>query len=270
MIVLNPRPAERDSGVYYQNQNYLPFASAGAPRTPLVHVYDFVRRFNLRWKRKLVSRFSSRGRLLDLGCGTGEFLAEMRQAGWQVYGLERDAGASAWAREHFKLAVDTGSLQEWIPPVSAFEAITLWHVLEHLYEPLETLRTLHRLLAPAGVLLIAVPNIGGLDAQVYRQHWIALDAPRHVNHFTLETLAVCAATAGFALRWWQQLPLDAFFNSLMSEKLAAEMQRTAWWQWPLRLLRAGMVSVSSLLAGGHHPFAAKFRGATIVAMFQKA
>ncbi len=269
MIYLSPRPAEADSALFYQNENYLPFASANASRTSLARMYDFLRRHNLRWKRALVSRFQIKGSLLDVGCGTGEFLEEMRCAGWQVYGLERDAGASAWAREHLKLNVVTGSLQEWPLPVSSVEVITLWHVLEHLYHPREALAILYRHLAKNGVVIVAVPNIAGLEARIYRQNWIALDTPRHVNHFSLGTLARCAASAGFALRWWQQLPLDAFFNALMSEKLAAEIKGAGVWEWPFRLLRAGTAAGLSLLGGSHHPFATKFRGATIVAVLQK-
>ncbi|MGH7492084.1 MAG: class I SAM-dependent methyltransferase, partial [bacterium] len=223
----------------------------------------------LSWKRKLLSRFCATGSLLDAGCGTGEFLNEMRRAGWKVHGLERDAAASAWAREHLELPVDTGSLHDLDSIHSSFDAITLWHVLEHLYDPRTALEILNRRLEAKGFLVVAVPNAAALDARIYRQNWIALDAPRHVNHFTLETLAGCAHLAGFTLRWWQQLPLDAFFNTLMSEKLAAEIKRAGTWEWPFRFLRAGMVAGLSLVGGSHNPFSSKFRGATIVAVFQK-
>ena len=245
MIYLNPRPAEAESGRYYQNENYLPFASANAPRTMLAHAYDLLRRYNLGWKRKLVSRFAGTGKLFDAGCGTGEFLEEMRRTGWEVFGLERDTAAAAWARKHLKLAVATGSLQDWQPPASPFAVITLWHVLEHLYDPRTALEILHRHLAPEGTLIIAVPNIAGLDAGVYGPNWIALDAPRHVNHFSLHTLAGCAAMSGFTLRWWQQLPLDAFFNTLMSERLGAAASNSGAFWWPLRLLRAGITAGSA-------------------------
>jgi 2-polyprenyl-3-methyl-5-hydroxy-6-metoxy-1,4-benzoquinol methylase len=269
MIYLNPRPTETASARFYQNESYLPFASANAPRTMLVRVYDLLRRYNLRWKRKLLSRFCATGSLLDAGCGTGEFMDEMRRVGWKVHGLERDAAASAWAREHLHLPVDTGSLQDLESMHFSFDAVTLWHVLEHLYDPRTALELLHRRLNEQGVLVVAVPNAAALDAKIYRQNWIALDAPRHVNHFTIETLAGCAQLAGFALRWRQQLPLDAFFNTLMSEKLVAEIKRAGEWEWPFRLLRAGVVACLSLLGGSPNPFSTHFRGATIVAVFQK-
>jgi SAM-dependent methyltransferase len=235
----------------------------------LARAYDLLRRYNLHWKRKLLSRFCATGSLLDAGCGTGEFLDEMRRAGWKVHGLERDASASAWAREHLQLPVETGSLQDLDSSHSSFDAITLWHVLEHLYDPRGALEILHRRLGAKGFLLIAVPNAAALDAEIYRQNWIALDAPRHVNHFTLETLTGFAHLAGFTLRWWQQLPLDACFNALMSEKLAAEVKKAGVWEWPFRLMRAGLAACMSLLGGGHTPFSTQFRGATIVAVFQK-
>ncbi len=269
MLILNPRPHEEDSGRYYQNENYLPFASANTPQTLLAAAYDFLRSYNLRWKRKLVSRFCKSGSLLDVGCGTGEFMDEMRRAGWNVHGLERDAAASAWARERLQLSVATGSVQALPSFASSFEVITLWHVLEHLYDPSGALELLHQRLREHGILVLAVPNAGGIDAKIYGKNWIAWDAPRHVNHFNLRTLAGGAAMAGFALRWWQQLPLDAFFNTLMSERLAAAAHHSNLFWWPLRLLRAGIATGLSLLAGSNSPFKKNYGGATIVAVFQK-
>ncbi|MEK7727332.1 MAG: class I SAM-dependent methyltransferase [candidate division KSB1 bacterium] len=270
MIFLNPRPPEAESGRYYQHEEYLPFASVGAPRSITERLYTLLRRVNLRWKKKLLARFHQTGALLDVGCGTGEFLACMRAAGWQVRGLEREAKAAAWGRKQLQLDIQTGSTDDLQNEPQKYNVITMWHVLEHVYDPRAALRLLAKLLREDGVLIVAVPNIASLDAKFYREHWIALDAPRHVNHFTLTTLNRAAAAQGLVLHWWQQLPLDAFFNALMSERLQTSCNKSPAWLMPFRLLRAGMIAAASLAAGIHSPFTSAKHGATIVAVFKKA
>lgn len=270
MIYLNPRPREEDSGRYYQHEEYLPFASVATPRSLLDKLYALLRRVNLRWKKKLLARFHQADALLDVGCGTGEFLAFMREAGWQVRGLERDANAAEWGRAHLQLPIQTGSVGDLQSEPQRFSAITMWHVLEHVYDPHAALGLFAKLLREDGVLIIAVPNIASFDAKFYREHWIALDAPRHVNHFTLEALTQLAQANGLALRHWQQLPLDAFFNTLMSERLQAASRHSPIWLMPLRLVRAGALALASLFAGSRLPFASAKRGATLVTVFKKS
>jgi SAM-dependent methyltransferase len=212
--------------------------------------------------------------LLDVGCGTGEFLAAMKAEGWEVEGLERDERAAAWAREHCHLQVASGSVEQLATLDQQFDVITMWHVLEHLYSPGRALEILADHLRQDGWLLIAVPNISGIDARVYGANWVALDAPRHLNHFSLETLARLGSKHGLTLRWWRQLPLDAFFNTLMSERLAAKRRPRQWLRpygflWPLRLLRAVVVACVSLIGGCHTPFSYAAYGASLVCFFEK-
>lgn len=267
MIYLNPRPAEAMSGRYYQHEAYLPFASLAARPTATQKLYDYLRQINLRWKRRLLSRFCARGALLDVGCGTGEFLAFMRASGWQVRGLERDPAAADWGRRNFQLDIETGSVQD-LKAGSPSDVITLWHVLEHLYSPKAALLHLRDQLTEDGQLIIAAPHIESFDARVYGSEWIALDVPRHVNHFTLPALQRLAETCGFHLRACRQLPLDAFFNAMMSEQLQAQARQSRSWFLPLRFARAGTVAAASLIAGSRF-FPGRFRGATLVVVLQK-
>lgn len=269
MIYLNPRPREEESGRFYQHAEYLPFASATGSQSLTEKLYAALRRLNLRWKKNLLTRFHRGGALLDVGCGTGEFLAFMREAGWQVRGLERDASAADWGRTNLQLAIQTGSVSDLQNEPQRFSVITMWHVLEHVYDPHAALGLLAKLLREDGVLVIAVPNLASFDAKFYREHWIALDAPRHVNHFTLEALTRLAQANGLALRHWQQLPLDAFFNTLMSERLQAASRTSSSLFLPFRFLRAGIISLLSLFAGSRLPFASAKSGATLVAVFTK-
>jgi 2-polyprenyl-3-methyl-5-hydroxy-6-metoxy-1,4-benzoquinol methylase len=272
LIFLNPRPTEVASSSYYENTEYLPFSSAAHSKSVLAQIYLRLRTYNLAWKRKLIERLtrrdkSSTKRLLDIGCGTGEFLSAMRNAGWEVAGLERDPEAARYARDRLRLNVISGAVDQLATIAERFDVITLWHVLEHLYHPRETMQHVARLLQDHGIAVIAVPNIGGVDAKIYGKYWVALDAPRHVQHFTWLTLQSMAATAGLRLRLSNQLPLDAFFNALMSEKLHAAHSSSSWLVWPLRLTRMFFATCLSLLAGSQFLFSAGKRGATIVGCF---
>jgi 2-polyprenyl-3-methyl-5-hydroxy-6-metoxy-1,4-benzoquinol methylase len=293
MVYLNPRPREADSGRFYEHAEYLPFASLAPNRSLIARLYDLLRRANLSWKRRVVINFWQKtgdkeqraegggqrakghlplatGHLLDVGCGTGEFLAVMKAAGWQVEGLERDERAAAWAREHHQIHVVAGSVAQLAAVTQQYDVITLWHVLEHLYDPGQALEIIGQRLRENGVLLIAVPNIAGIDARLYKANWVALDAPRHLNHFSLDTLARLGSKHGLTLRWWRQLPLDAFFNAVMSEKLAAQRRPERWFLWPLRLVRAPLVALASLIGGSHTPFSYAAFGASLVCFFEKS
>lgn len=114
MVYLNPRPSEADSGMYYKHAEYLPFASVASPRSPIEKLYAALRRMNLRWKKDLIERFVVSGDMLDVGCGTGELLAFMREAGWRVRGLERDAAAAEWGRNNLQLEIQIGSIAELV------------------------------------------------------------------------------------------------------------------------------------------------------------
>jgi len=120
--------------------------------------------------------------VLDVGCGTGEFLAEMRRRGWQGWALKKDEAAAQIARESGcpvligdPSAVDLGG--------RSFDLITLWHSLEHLPDPKDVLAKLFRHLKPSGRLAIALPNPDSLDARFYCARWAGWDAPRHLYHF---------------------------------------------------------------------------------------
>jgi len=270
MIFLNPRPVESESVRYYQHTEYLPFSSTKEKRSITDRLYGMIRALNLRWKTRLIRRVRAGavpGSALDVGCGTGEFLAALRGQGWEVTGVERDETAALWAREHFRLPVTTGDPDALKPGSGPFELVTMWHVLEHLYQPATALRRIASFLADDGLLLIAVPNATGRDARFYKADWIAYDTPRHVSHFSATSLPALLARAGFAHIGSHQLPFDAFFNAVMSEALASRRFSSSRFLWPLRLLRSATVALISL-AGGSAMLSARY-GATLVFLFRK-
>lgn len=141
---------------------------------------------------------SGGGRLLDIGCGHGAFLAEMRRAGWDVQGIEPDPNAVAVARAN-GVPVVSEPLEEASFAPEFFDAVTMNHVIEHFHDPIEALRISHRLLKPGGVLWIATPNLASRGHAVFGRDWIGLDPPRHLVLFTRSALARVLAETGFEL-----------------------------------------------------------------------
>jgi 2-polyprenyl-3-methyl-5-hydroxy-6-metoxy-1,4-benzoquinol methylase len=138
------------------------------------------------------------GRLLDVGCGHGAFLAEMGRAGWEVQGVEPDANAAAVARARGVPVINAPLEAAPLSP-GAFDAVTLSHVIEHLHDPIEALRILHHLLRPGGVIWIATPNLESRGHARYGRDWIGLDPPRHLVLFTRSSLARAVESVGFKL-----------------------------------------------------------------------
>lgn len=139
---------------------------------------------------------SRRGRLLDVGCGNGQFLATMRELGWEVKGVEPDRTAAGIAQERFGLDVTCGSLSEAGLAENTFDAVTLSHVIEHLANPKCVLSECQRLLRKSGRLVLVTPNIDSLGHRWFRKPWLGLDPPRHLFLFSPQTLRLCAEGAG--------------------------------------------------------------------------
>ena len=153
------------------------------------------------WVRRI--RFLKRylpspvGKVLDVGCATGEFLVEMRKLGWEPWGLEPHAQAADRARQKLPGSpILSAPIEEAEFPDSSFDLITLWDVLEHLPDPLTTLEKLARWLRREGLLALGVPHLESVDARLFGRHWIGWDAPRHLFLFPRSTLRQMAARAG--------------------------------------------------------------------------
>lgn len=138
------------------------------------------------------------GHVLDVGCGKGLFLQGLRERGWQAFGTELSETSSSYAHSH-GLTVYTSTVEAAPFDAESFDLITLFHVLEHLPRPQDTLTTLSRLLRPGGSLLIEVPNIGSWYARVFGDDWFHYDVPRHLFHFNPDTLRRIISNAGFTI-----------------------------------------------------------------------
>jgi len=243
---LSPRPAPDLAPSHHKQDGYDPFISFSSPRSLLDRIYLASRKFTLAWKRRLVRRILPEGgRVLDIGCGTGEFLQKISDF-CQVDGVEPEPAAANWGRERLGLNIHTGFLEDVELPAGNFDLVTMWHALEHIPDPVSALNRIHSLLKPGGILLVAVPNINSYDAKRYGSEWIALDAPRHLWHFSPSTLRQITSLAQFTHLRGGALPLDTFYNTLMSEQLK---QRTGSGNLVVAPFRMGWVIAGSLLKG---------------------
>jgi 2-polyprenyl-3-methyl-5-hydroxy-6-metoxy-1,4-benzoquinol methylase len=210
-------PEEEDIGRYYQSETYI--SHSNSRKGIINQVYQLVRRYMLGTKRRLIESLSrmEQGSLLDIGCGTGEFAAAMKDSGWEVVGLEPDEGARRQARE--QLGIDARTPEALFKmEADSFDVITLWHVLEHIHRLRAYLQTIHQCLRSDGLLLIAVPNHLALDAMHYGADWAAWDVPRHLYHFRPEAMTRLLEAEGFRIEELRAMPFDAFYVSLLSEK----------------------------------------------------
>lgn len=210
-------PDEHEIGRYYKSENYI--SHTNTSKGTINQLYQQVRKFTLRLKSKLIEEATQtkRGTLLDIGAGTGAFLHFMQQQGWTVTGIEPDADARRVAQETFGLHLQTPDQLQTLPP-HQFDAITLWHVLEHVHQLHPYMDVLKSLLKPGGKLFIAVPNYQSLDAGIYRLAWAAYDVPRHLYHFSPQAMQVLTQRHGLTIIAQKPMWFDAFYISLLSSK----------------------------------------------------
>ena len=210
-------PSESEMGPYYESPDYI--SHTNIKLGPMNILYHNVRRHMLKRKATLVAREAHRhkGHLLDVGTGTGYFAITMQLLGWDVKAVEKSEAARKFALDNFELEVLPDEALYSLPAAS-FDVITLWHVMEHI-EPLNQLwERLHELLSDKGTLIIAVPNSESYDATVYGDNWAAYDVPRHLWHFTPDTINQFAMKHGFKMTNHYPMPYDAFYVSILSEK----------------------------------------------------
>ena len=213
LLITEPKPTAETLGKYYQSEDYI--SHTDSKRTLFEKVYHLVKSFSINQKLNFLEKVHpSKGTLLDIGAGTGEFLAKASKKDWKVFGYEPDLSAR-------KIAIGKGiSLANSLAEIASNSAdvITMWHVLEHVYDYDEQILELKRILKKNGVIIVAVPNFKSYDAHHYKKAWAAFDAPRHLWHFSKTSIKKIFAKHEIDLVDIRPMYFDSFYVSLLSEK----------------------------------------------------
>lgn len=213
LLKTHPQPSAENLGRYYESDDYI--SHTDGKRSLFEKLYHAVKQKALRDKIKLIQGFQpQKGKLLDIGAGTGDFLAVAKANGWDTTGIEPSEKAKAIAIG--KGVSFTGSLAEIED--HSFDVITMWHVLEHVPDVEAQITELKRLLKQDGTIFIAVPNFKSYDAKYYGGFWAAYDVPRHLWHFSKTAIEKLFMRQGIELVKVLPMKFDSFYVSLLSEK----------------------------------------------------
>lgn len=212
----NPRPDDDQIGRYYKSENYV--SHSNTTKGLINKLYHLVRSHTLKKKLQLISSYVSRGTIIDYGCGTGMFLKTCKEAGWTTFGFEPDSDARKIASEGGLDVVDSKQSLRSKLGSSKADVISLWHVMEHVTDVDETLAFFRETLSDKGTLIIAVPNHTSYDGSYYKEFWAGYDVPRHLYHFSPESIEALLKKAGFGLADTKPMKFDSYYVSLLSEK----------------------------------------------------
>lgn len=213
LLKTTPQPSPEKLPSYYESDDYI--SHTDGKRSLFEKVYHIIKRKAIRDKVKLITSFQSdKGSLLDIGAGTGDFLLEAKNQGWNTVGIEPSEKAKKSAiGKGIRFAENFEQLEN-----HSFDVITMWHVLEHVPDLENQIATLKRLLKPNGTIIIAVPNFKSYDAKYYGAFWAAYDVPRHLWHFSKVAIEKLFARQNIRLVKIKPMLFDSFYVSLLSEK----------------------------------------------------
>lgn len=234
-------PDEDSIGPYYQSQDYI--SHSNTDKGLLNKLYQRVRKYTLGQKANIIISYTKQqGKLLDIGAGIGAFLSVMKEKGWEISGVEPDEVARKNATQLFGLELDQPSALPQFQQKS-YDAITLWHVLEHVHQLHEYIERLKDLLTDDGKIFIAVPNYTSGDAATYRNYWAAYDVPRHLYHFTPKSIESLVKQHGLKLAGKKPMWFDSFYISLLSSKY--KNGNTSWIGAAINGLRSNLSALAN-------------------------
>ena len=215
-LFTNPRPDSLSIGDYYQSKDYI--SHHDEANSLISKVYNMVRNITIAGKIKMIDSIQpSKGTILDIGCGTGTFIMACKKDGWKINATEPDTEARNIASNRVGATIYDNINNDDISS-KTFDIITLWHVLEHVHLLNETIQWIKEHLNPGGKIIIAVPNPQSFDAKKYGRFWAAFDVPRHLYHFTSDTMKLLLDRHGLALQDIKPMWFDSFYVSMLSTK----------------------------------------------------
>ena len=213
MLITHPQPSLDILGKYYESADYI--SHTDSKRSLFEKAYHFVKNIALKNKLNLINTHQpSKGLILDIGAGTGDFLSVAQNDGWKTIGVEPSEKAKTIAiNKGVSFVEKTSELES-----HTFDVISMWHVLEHVPNLEEQLTELKRLLKPSGTLIVAVPNFKSFDAKHYGKFWAAYDVPIHFWHFSKSAIQKLFEKENMKLEKVLPMKFDSFYVSLLSEK----------------------------------------------------
>ena len=213
ILKTHPQPTLDKLGSYYEFEDYI--SHTDGKRTLFEKMYHFIKRKAIRDKVSLINSYQPlKGRILDIGAGTGDFLLECKNQNWEILGIEPNDKAKGIA---IGKGIKFGDTIEKLES-NSFDVITVWHVLEHVPDVEHQVAELKRLLKPSGTIIIAVPNFKSYDANHYKEFWAAYDVPRHLWHFSKTAIEKLFDKQNMNLEDIKPMWFDSFYVSLLSEK----------------------------------------------------
>jgi 2-polyprenyl-3-methyl-5-hydroxy-6-metoxy-1,4-benzoquinol methylase len=213
ILKTHPQPTIDKLGSYYEFEDYI--SHTDGKRTLFEKMYHFIKGKAIRDKVKLINSYQPvKGRILDIGAGTGDFLLECKNQNWEILGIEPNDKAKGIA---LGKGIKFGDTIEKLES-NSFDVITMWHVLEHVPDVEHQVAELKRLLKPSGTIVIAVPNFKSYDANHYKEFWAAYDVPRHLWHFSKTAIKKLFDKQNMNLEDVKPMWFDSFYVSLLSEK----------------------------------------------------
>lgn len=243
----NPRPPANELGRYYKSTDYISHSNS---RKGLFNsVYQKVRNYTLKKKFELISEKIPSGSILDIGCATGEFLNTMKDHNWTVTGIEPDEQVRKAANEKYGINIFKENALDSLPAKS-YDVITMWHVLEHVPQLNERIEQCKKLLKPGGYIFIAVPNSESYDAVLYKEFWAAYDVPRHLYHFSKQTMKILLENHNLKISEILPMKFDSFYVSILSEKIKGNKLpwiKAVWNGFWSNLKAKGKMNFSSLI-----------------------
>ena len=211
-----PFPDKKIIGNYYSSDDYI--SHDDKVSGIFDSIYGLVRTYQLNKKKKLIGKYfnKSNGKILDIGCGAGDFLQYMKENHWNINGVDTSNKARKIANK--KLNIKVMDPKDWINNKEKYDVITCWHSLEHVHEPWVYLDKIKKSLTLDGFVIVALPNYQSTDAKIYKEFWAAYDTPRHLYHFTIKSMNKTIKPHGLNIESIYRMNFDPFYVSMLSAK----------------------------------------------------
>lgn len=231
ILKTTPFPEINNLDRYYESEDYI--SHTDSSRNLFEKMYQLVKKKTLNDKINWIKNFKKESlSILDIGCGTGDFLNTAKKEGWNVYGFEPNEKAKEISKsKNINLIDDLNSYES-----NSFDVITMWHVLEHVYDLDSQINQIKKLLKKDGLLIIAVPNYKSYDAKYYKSNWAAYDVPRHLWHFSKTSIKKIFNNYQMNLIHIKPMYFDSFYVSLLSEKYKSGKMN------PVKAFYVGLIS----------------------------